>query len=237
MPGLTDVFREIHRLRRYTTDLQVQIDRVPRQLKIQQAKVAHQEKLLSQGQDELKRLKVTIHEKEVSLKTAHQQIAKHRKQLNEATAKKEFDALVAEIKQDEDKCQRLEDEILQAMTDSDDQAARVPQLEQGVRQAKEEYARYEQGVEERLASLRAQLAEAQEQLRQAEEQIPENVRERYDRVVKALGPDALAPVTNRTCSACHTGITAQHYNELQIGTVVMCKSCGRILYLPESSSS
>jgi predicted nucleic acid-binding Zn-ribbon protein len=233
MPGLTDLFREIHRLRRFGRDLHEHLERVPRQLKAQQAKVARQEDLLRQGQEALKHLKVTTHEKEVSLRSTHQQIAKHERQLNEAGSKKEYDALKVEIAADREKCQRLEDEILQAMTDTDERTAALPTLEQNVRQAKEECSRAEQGAGERVASLQAQLAEAQAQLVAAEAQIPADARQQYDRVVNALGADALAAVTNRNCSACYTGITAQNYNDLLIGNLVLCKSCGRILYLPE----
>jgi predicted nucleic acid-binding Zn-ribbon protein len=232
MAGLTDLFREIHRLRRFGRDLNEQLERVPRQLKTQQARIARQEELLRQGQEDIKHLKVTTHEKEVSLRSTHQQIAKHEKQLNEAGSKKEYDALKAEVAADREKCQRLEDEILQAMTDTEERTAQLPTLEQNVRQAKEEYARLEKGTDERVADLRAQLAEAQSQLTAAEVQIPADARTQYDRVVNAMGAEALAAVTNRNCSACYTGITAQNYNDLLIGNLVLCKSCGRILYLP-----
>jgi predicted nucleic acid-binding Zn-ribbon protein len=49
----------------------------------------------------------------------------------------------------------------------------------------------------------------------------------------ARGADAMAAVENRTCTACYTEITAQNYHELILGQLVVCKSCGRILYLPE----
>jgi predicted nucleic acid-binding Zn-ribbon protein len=235
MPGPADLFREIHRLRRFAHDLQEQIDRVPRQLKTQQAKVARQEDALREGQEGIKRLKVSAHEKEVSLKGTHQQIAKHQQQLNKAESKKEYDALQAEIKQEREKCRQLEDEILQAMTDSEEQTGRLPELEKAVRQAKEELARHEQGSAERLAGLRAQLAEAQQQLAAHEGQVPADIHSQYNRIVNAMGPDALAAVRNRTCSACHTEITAQNYNDVMQGLFVQCKSCGRVLYLPASS--
>ena len=55
---------------------------------------------------------MTSHEQEVLLKAKQQQVVKHEKQLNEATAKKEYDALRAEIANEKKACQTLEDEIL-----------------------------------------------------------------------------------------------------------------------------
>src|SRR5215472_17369502 len=115
MPGLAVLMREIHRLRRFAHDLQEQIDRVPRQLKVQQTKVARQEEIQRETQEAVKRLKITAHDKEVSLKSTLGQVAKHEKQLNEAAAKKEYDALQLEIKNDREKCQQLEEEILAAL--------------------------------------------------------------------------------------------------------------------------
>src|SRR6516164_3382003 len=129
MPGPAAIFREVHRLRRYARDLQEQIERVPRQLKAQQAKVARQEELVRECQEAIKHLKVQAHEKEVTLKTTHGQIAKHQKQLNEAASKKEYDALRLEMDNDREKCRRLEDEILAGWAEREEREARLPELE------------------------------------------------------------------------------------------------------------
>jgi predicted nucleic acid-binding Zn-ribbon protein len=235
MPGPAVVMREVHRLRKLARDLQEQFDRGPRQLKAQHAKVARQETLLHEEQDLIKKLKVATHEKEVSLKTAHSQIAKYQKQLSEAAAKKEYDALQNEIAVAQERTRQLEDEILTAITESEERTARVPELEKAVRQAKDEAAAFEKGTAERNADLSARLAEAQGRLKEVEAGVPADVRGQYNRIVTAMGADGFASVQNRTCAACHTGLTAQQYTDLQQDLFVLCKSCGRILYMPEAA--
>jgi predicted nucleic acid-binding Zn-ribbon protein len=234
MSGPAVIFREIHRLRRYIHELEEQSKRVPLQQKAQQAKVARQEELYRQAQDAIKHLKVEAHQKEVTIKTTHTQITKHQKQLNEATSKKEYDALQVEINNARATLQRLEDEILTGMAETEEKTAQLPELDKAVKQAKEEYARFEAGMQDRLASLKAQLMEARQQLQEKEGGIPDKIRAHYQREVNSKGPDALASVAGRNCTACYTEITAQQYNELQQELYVLCKSCGRILYLPES---
>jgi predicted nucleic acid-binding Zn-ribbon protein len=226
--------REVHRLRKLAHDLQEQIDRGPRQLKAQQARVARQETLLREEQDAIKHLKVATHEKEVSLKTAHNQIAKYQKQLSEAASKKEYDALQNEIAVAKERTRQLEDEILAALTESEERTARVPELEQSVRQAKDDAAAFEKGTAERNAELSARLAEAQARLKEAEAVVPADLRTQYNRIVTAMGADGYAAVTDRACSACHTSLTAQHYTDVQQELFEVCRSCGRILYLPEA---
>ena len=233
MAGPAEIFRQIHRLRRFARDLQEQLDRIPRQLKAQQARVTRQEELYRECQDALKHLKVAIHDKEVTLRTTHGQVAKYQKQLNEAGSKKEYDALQAEIAAARDKCRRLEDEILNGMGESEEKAAQLPELDRAIKQAKEEYARFEKEAGGRQADLTEQLNQALARLKEIEAGLPREVLSQYDRVIAARGADALAAVRNRTCTACNSEITAQNYNELQQDRFIVCKSCGRILYLPE----
>ncbi len=233
MPGPAVILREIHRLRRHAKELQNEIERGPRLLKAQQTKVVKQEEILREAQDALKHLKVAIHEKEVTLRGKNQEIAKHERQLNEATAKKEYDALKAEIASEKRMCQKLEDDILSDMALSEEKAAQLPELEQAVQRAKDEVARFDAANQARIADLTKELTQVRENLQAVEATLPEDMLRDYQRLITARGEDALAPVQSRTCTACYTEITAQNYNELVQAQFVLCKNCGRILYLPE----
>jgi predicted nucleic acid-binding Zn-ribbon protein len=232
MSGAATILREIHRLRRHAVELQGRVEQGPRMLRAQQGNVTKKEEALRQAQDEIKKLKVAIHEKEVSLKTRNQQIVKHEKQLNQAAGKKEYDALKLEIETDRKEVPKLEDAILDAMAEVEDKTARLPEWEKALQQAKADLAAYERDSGARLAALAEEREKVLRQLAEIEASIPPDVREPYDRITKVRGEDALAAVVDRTCSACYTEITAQGYNELLAERFVLCKSCGRILYLP-----
>ena len=88
MAGPAPILREVHRLRRHAKELQNEIQRGPRLLKAQQAKLTSQENLIKEGHEALKKLKVAAHDKETQLKGVQQVIAKHEKQKNEATSEK-----------------------------------------------------------------------------------------------------------------------------------------------------
>jgi predicted nucleic acid-binding Zn-ribbon protein len=234
MPGPAAILREIHRLRRHAQDLQDRLDQLPQQLQMQQARLSRAEEALRQAQDHLKHLKIVTHEKEVTLKTTQQQIKKYEKQLEEATAKKEYDSLKAEIASARDKVRQLEDEILDTMVETEEQSAKLPEREQAVQQARADLVRFEAEQQTRQAELAEQLRQTMAQLAQVETTLPAGkVREEYQRLVRARGEDALAPVTGRTCAACYTEITGQQLQNLILGQLVLCKSCGRMLYLGE----
>src|SRR5437764_7075463 len=164
MAGISDVFREIHRLRRLARDLQTEIDRAPYQLKAQRAKAAKLEETFKAAQDALKHLKVTIRDNEATLKATHQQIAKYKKQFDEASDKKQFEALQHEIAGAEGKAAALEDAILNGMAESEERAAQLPEQEKAVARGKEELASFEKEQQGRLARLSGELQQALSQL-------------------------------------------------------------------------
>jgi predicted nucleic acid-binding Zn-ribbon protein len=233
MPGPAPIFREIHRLRRHARDLQARIEQGPRALKAQQARVAHQEEGLRQAQEALKHLKVTVHSKEVTLKTTNQNVAKYEKQLNEAAGKKEYDALKTEIATARKAVLALEDEILDGMAETEDKTAQLPELEKALQRAREDLAKFEREQESRQAGFAEQLRQTQQAIATVEATLPAEVKPMYDRLAGARGDEALSGVQNQTCVACYTQITSQNYNDLIRGNCVLCKSCGRFLYLPE----
>jgi uncharacterized protein len=232
MSGPATILREIHRLRKNAHDLQSEIDRLPIKLRAQQAKITRQEAEAQESHDLLKKLKVAGHEKDSELKALQQLMAKHEKQLAEATTRKEYDALRVEIADDKKKIQAKEDQILENMGAVEEHSAKLPEAEKAVKQAKEEFKQHEKDAQARLANLREQLVQVQKQIKEVEATLPDDIRPQYERMVGSRGEDAMAAVENRTCMACYTEITAQAYNDLMLSQFVFCKSCGRALYLP-----
>ena len=67
-------------------------------------------------------------------------------------------------------------------------------------------------------------------------ELAEDVREKYDRVVRHKGAAGMAAIDGRSCGGCHQQITTNQLSELLGGRIVTCRSCGRLLYTPESAS-
>jgi predicted nucleic acid-binding Zn-ribbon protein len=235
MAGAIGILRELHRLRRHIAGLQEEINRVPLKIRAQQAKLARQEEELKAARDALQHTKVTIHQNEVSLKQTHQQIARFEGQLREITSKKEYDALQHEIASERTKCGGVEDAILEGMTVAEEQTTRLPELEKALKAGKDELARFETTSKERVATMTEELRRTQGQLKEVEGTLPDGIRKDYERLVAAKGEDALSLAKNNTCSACYTALTEQQRNDLSAGRLVLCKSCGRIVYLADES--
>lgn len=231
MAGPAEILRELHHLRQHAKDLSTEIDRGPAKVRTYQDKMTKQEQILKDAQDVIKKLKVAIHDKETSIKAKLQTIEKHEMQLNQASSKKEYDALKVEIASDKKDCRKYEDEILEAMTEVETRTAHLPNIEKELQKGKQEIHKLIDDVQSRRNGLSEELNNVHKKMREVEETLQPDVKMQYERLVNARGEDALSGVQGRTCIACYTEITTQNFNDLSYGKFVVCKSCGRMLYL------
>ena len=223
------ILKELNRLRRHIKDLEGKLDQGPKVHKAHQLKVAQAEEALHKAQDGIKQLKVKIHEKEVSVKAQQQSIQKLEK--TPVTNKKEYDALRAEIATSNKLITKLEDETLEIMEEMDQKIKKTPEAEKALEKAKADAAQFEKDHQEKLARWAAERESAQQQLKEMEATLPEDIRIVYDRTILTKKYDAISSVQGRICATCYTEITPQMSNELQRGLFVVCKNCGRMLYL------
>jgi predicted nucleic acid-binding Zn-ribbon protein len=127
----------------------------------------------------------------------------------------------------------LEDVILDTMGQAEEQEARIPELDQALKQTREDNTRFETSSQQRLVMLAEELQKTQAALKEFEATLPADIKPEYERLVASRGEDAMSLVQDRTCSACYTSLTPQNYNDLLAGRLVLCKVCGRIVYLGE----
>jgi predicted nucleic acid-binding Zn-ribbon protein len=55
-------------------------------------------------------------------------------------------------------------------------------------------------------------------------------------VVRQRGEDALAEIENGYCSGCHQNVPLNTQAAIMLERPMFCKTCGRMLYLPENGS-
>jgi predicted nucleic acid-binding Zn-ribbon protein len=229
---LNPLLRELHRLRKLIRDAQTEIDRGPRVLKAHQTKLAAHEKALADARDGLKHRKADVLTGEATIKSLTQNLARHEKQLDTLTDPRQIEAKEHDIANTKELIAKQEDDLLNAMSDVDERAARIPDLEAALVKAKGDFAAYEKEAAERIVRLKDELKVATAALAAEEAKIPPAIRGQYDRLVKAHGADAFAAVENQTCTHCRVGITTQGLADLRQGNeFICCRNCGRAQYL------
>jgi predicted nucleic acid-binding Zn-ribbon protein len=228
--------RTLHRIHQQMTDLKGRLERGPRQVQLAQQAVARSENELQEAKEAYKRTRIESDDQQVQLKQREAKIADLQRKLNECKSNAEFKALKDQIAADKQANSVLEDEILDKLERLDELQQRIHDTQAKLKRTREETEKTEQRVTGEQVTLAADLERAQEQLRRAESALPAEFKADYERIVRARGEDALAPVDGETCGGCFTILTPQTMNELYMSKIVFCKSCGCLLYLPEDRS-
>ncbi len=184
----------------------------------------------------LKSLQMKHKEKDLELETKEAAVKKYQAQLPQVKTNKEYAALQTEIGGMKADGSLLEEAILLLLEEIDRAKAALAVAQQ-------EHHREEQRVQEQLRQLEEaaggwerEAAMLTEQRREAASAIDRQILSQYERILKTRRGAALVPVIHESCSGCHMGLPPQVINEIQIGErLIICESCARILYIPESA--
>jgi uncharacterized protein len=229
----TSVLRILHRIQRQLTDLRERLDRGPRQIRAAETHVRHSEELLAKAKSEVRDLRVAIDKKQLQLKSKEDRVREWRLKLNAATSNREYQLLREQIAADEMTNSVLTDEILEDLEKADELQRHVAEADAGLAAAKRKLEEVRAEVSKTEPTLRAEVARLEAELRQSEATLPDAIREWYARIVRQKGEDALAVIENQCCGGCNQQVPINLCSQVMLGQPVACKTCGRLLYLPE----
>lgn len=235
MSSVTDLFREIHRLRRHARELQNEIDLGPRVLKEKQQELANEDSIHKECYDAVKRLKLKLKEDEGTLKQIEQHLDKLGTRAMQVTTMKEMDATKHEMEIAQGKKAELEDAILAGMTEIEERTGKHPQDEMRWKAAQAEFTQFEIDAKERYERIVEDLGLTLAKLAEKDAALPPDIKPMYDRLIRTYGPEGLSAVKGKVCQQCRAGMTDQQVINLQAGRYMLCPRCGRALY-PDSNS-
>jgi len=230
------VLCEIHRILRQLSELRSRLVRGPRQAAAAEANVTGRQAEMALVKQTMIKSRMAVDERELQLKQREGRIEEVRRKLNASKSNREYQALLEQIAADEQANSVLTDEILELYDRITAEQEQVKQAETNLQAASAELDKVRKRVEGERDSLEADLARLTVELKNSEEQLPDDMRQDYQRAVKARADLALAPLEGGCCGGCFQQTTPQMFNELKLAKFVPCKSCGCILYLPEDTS-
>lgn len=225
--------RELHRIHQRLADLRDRLERGPKQVRAREANVTQLEAKLAEARDRAKQMQVALDRKQLDLKSGEQKVVDLRVKLNGASSNREYQALLEQIAAAEMAGSVLQDEILEGLEKIDQLHTATKEAEKNLASGKAEMDKAKQGVASSASTIHADLAQLEVELVDAEKALPPDLKADYDRVVRSKGADSLAAADDGVCTGCGQQITLNMQNELRLSKLVFCRSCGRLLYLPE----
>ncbi|MBI2192322.1 MAG: hypothetical protein HYU36_10090 [Planctomycetes bacterium] len=222
-----------------STDLNIlrlkeMLEQKPRALASGEQEVARQRERLDQKHSEIKDQQVKIALKEDDLKDHEARIAKLKaQQATRGIKNKEFQALSHEIEGEKANTSYLQDVLLQMYAELEKVQKEVEELKKGVDSARDALEEQRAAIEAEIKTLQLEVEALEQQRTASAENLDEEIVNRYERILKGKKDIALAEVLDNHCQGCYMELTPQMMLLVRKGSeLVMCQSCGRLLYLP-----
>ena len=178
-----------------------------------------------------KKLLMARKEKEIELETAENEIKKHNMELNSVKSNDAYKALLSEIEKCKSAKQRLEEEILQNMEETDVES----------KKSKEEEISFkgqEAGIQAKAEELKKDLERIKNEIETLENErnvfvkdIPDSYLSKYEHIREGRQGIAIVPIDGENCGGCFITLRPQIINQVcKEQDMIFCDSCSRILY-------
>ena len=230
-----ELLRTLHRIGRQRSDLESRLRRVPALIGAHRNHIETTQAEFETVKQEHKEFRMLVDSKQGRLQDGEAKIEKFKVQLNSAANNREYQALMDQIEATKMANSVLSDEILEGFDRLDEFDARVAEQEKKAEEVRE---KSEAAIAQSQADepkLKEELERLAEEYAQARSQATPDFLAEYERIVRSLGEDALAPVVGHSCGSCHHTIPLNEINKITLEELVICGSCGAILYTAEET--
>jgi predicted nucleic acid-binding Zn-ribbon protein len=168
---------------------------------------------------------------EKELAVVQGRLTRFKDQLMEVKTNKEYLAMQHEIATAEDGVRGFEDQILELMVAADELAAEVKAAETALQQEQKTVAAERTSLEDKRGRTEAELGDLGAKRAAVEREMAREMVTLYTTVAQKRGGSAVVAARDGHCTACHTRLRPQFFNELRRGDqVYRCESCSRILF-------
>jgi uncharacterized protein len=221
---LQDRDRKIHRAQQELAEIAPERETL-------RAKAGTTQAQLEAAKNRVKQIESERKQRDLEVEAKKSQIEKYANQQLQTRKNEEYKALAHEIEMAKAAIFKIEDQEIVLMEQAEAAQKEVIRATTEANEAKKladsqivELGQREENFKQELAALqqgRAELASA----------VDESARNRYDRILKSKGDNAVVGIDHGVCGGCHMKLQQQLIVSCQAQKeLVTCSSCGRILY-------
>ncbi len=146
---------------------------------------------------------------------------------------KELGSLSQEVDMEKQQISHLEDQSLLNMEALENAAAAESAAAQQFATREQEWKAEQAALESRYSALTAQEADLSRRREETASQVDDTILRTYDRIRRMRGGVAVVPIERGACQGCRVSLSSIVTQRARSSDdLVMCQSCGRILFLP-----
>ncbi|OGX03673.1 MAG: hypothetical protein A3J12_00995 [Omnitrophica bacterium RIFCSPLOWO2_02_FULL_44_11] len=230
MPDMK-ILKEIQEWDKQIYTLEEEKNTIPEQIEAINCFIVEQKNVLTNLQDELKKLQLKQKGKEVELAGKEENVRKYDAQLSQVKTNKEYKSLQDEIASLKADNSLLEEQIIQFMDDVQAVQKKLEEQKKKFQTTEIEQHQKVKTFEEKAKAIEGQSEVLTKQRNEKIKQVDPEIASVYDRIVVKKRGVALVEVTGEVCNECQMTIRPQIINEIKMKEkVVFCENCSRILY-------
>lgn len=227
-------YQHLHNLLKELADVEYMLAHGPKRIAACKKKVAAAEAACAEQKETIQQLKKKADEASLNLKTREADIAKNSGRLNDAGSNKEYEIITGQMETQRKACEALEDEILEMLGDVDQAADDLKSRENELAEATAKLTDVTTDVQSKEAGLNEEVARLESEIGESEKAVPAGEhRATYQRLRSSQGKSAMSKVEDGYCEECNTTVTPQDAIRLNMGEFLLCRACGRFLYVGE----
>ncbi len=239
-----EVLHELQAVESKLRGLREQLKRRRRILAQQELKVKRFEEELNSKQEEIRQLQVKISELELECKARETEISKLQAQLNVAKSNKEYSSILTQLNTARADNSKLEDQILQMLSEMDEMKKSLSEVEEKKKQAEEELEGKREEFERHRREIEDEIVNVEREAKELEQKIDSKTLEIFKRVADRHEGEVLAEIIRNdpkaqeyTCAGCYMSVPLETVNALltKPDELQLCNACGRILYVKEET--
>jgi len=185
--------------------------------------------------EEVQRLQRVVKEVEEDTTVKRQRMRKLENQLNDATDAALIAGFQHEIRELKRYVSQAEEEALESVARVEELAEKRVALLEEIEEEEKVFAEFEENMKAEVQDATKRRDELEsERSERLTGDLDRNVLDVYERLLDAREGMSLSMLDGRTCTACYMEVPQNLYVRIaRAMELVLCPSCGRILYLPK----
>ena len=215
-------------------DLNVFIAAMPHRIAESQAEFETKKQKFNGLEEELKKLKLAVKDKELELGKKDGEIKRLDGQLGSVKTNKEYSAIqseIAGIKADKGMLEEkliVDWEVIEKLNASKESEKKILAAEES------KFNNEKKAIEEEGSKAKEKVQQLIQERQQILQPLEKEVRDLYEKILSKREGVAIVPTTqDEICGGCRVRLRPQILNEVRmLEKIVVCESCSRILYYP-----
>jgi predicted nucleic acid-binding Zn-ribbon protein len=221
---LQDRDRKIHRV-------QQELAQIAPEREMLRSRAAATKTQLEAAKNRVKHIESERKRLELEVESKKSQIEKYANQQLQTRKNEEYRALAHEIEICKADINKIEDSEIVLMEQTEAAQKEVARANSEANEAKKLAESQIAELGQREENFKKELSELQQSRAELASAVDESARNRYDRILKSKGDNAVVGIDHGVCGGCHMKLQAQLIVSCQAQKeIVTCSSCGRILY-------